>query len=129
MAVAVAARPADGDVNPLTVALHRDGDPLHQQPDDALPVGRRRARRLPQRRQVSRQRADLLTLRRSQPRRLAAAEARVPLLLPPLLLQRLFPTPLQLAGHQPVLRLNGVVLPPRALRLVTRALQLLLPQP
>ena len=55
------------------------------------------------------------------------AEAGVLLLQPPLLLQRLFPAPFQLPGHQPVLRLGRVVLPPGPLGLVAGPLQLLQP--
>src|SRR5579863_5410793 len=96
-------------------------------PCTATTTRRGRARRLPQRRQVLRQRADLLTLRGRQSRGLRAAEACVLLLQPALLAQGLLPTPLQLAGHQAVLRLTGVVLPPRPLGLVAGPLHLLLP--
>src|SRR5438105_7235296 len=129
MAAAVAPPPADRHVPPPTVALYRDDALFDQQADDALPVRRRRARRPPQCRQVPRQGPNLLTLRCRQPGRLAATETRVLLLQPPLLLQRLLPAPLQFSDHQPVLRLDGVVLPPRALHLVTGSLPFLLPHP
>ena len=53
---------------------------------------------------------DLLTLRRRQPRRSLRAELRVLLLQSGLVRERGFPLPLQLAGHQPVLRLHQAVL-------------------
>src|SRR5262245_26297826 len=128
MPAALTPYPADGHVHALAIAPHPDDHLLDQQADDPLPVCCRRARCLPQRRQVLRQRPNLLTLDRRSPLRLAAAEPRVFLLPPPLLLERLLPAALQLPGHQPVLGLDRVVLPPCPLRLVAGALQFLLPQ-
>src|SRR5439155_16576983 len=110
-----------------TRARDRDDHFLDQQADDPLAVSRRRRRDLPQRWQLPGQGPNLLTLHGRQTFGLAAAEARVLFLQPTLLLQGLFPAPLQRAGHQAVLRLDRIVLPACPLDLVTGPLQLLLP--
>ena len=59
---AAATDPMDLDFNPFALALDGDHDPLHQLPDDGLPIGRTRCRRVPQRRNVAGEPADCLAL-------------------------------------------------------------------
>ena len=58
---------------------------------------------------------------------LVASEMIVLFLETTLLLQRLFPTSLQLPAHQSILRLHGVIVPSSPVCLVTGTFQLLLP--
>src|SRR3954453_456070 len=117
------AGPAARDLGVLRGAGHGDLDPLQQQPDDLLALRGRGGRRAPQGRDVLGQAADRLAVGHGEARRLAGEEARVFLPQPGLGGQRRLPALLQGAGHEPVLRLDGVVLPLGALDLVARLLQ------
>src|SRR6185312_17246896 len=93
---------------------------------DAFLLRGRRRGRTPDRRQVPGQRPDRpLILGRQAPGG-RSLPAPVLVLHLPLVLQRLLPAPLELAGHEPVLRLARLILPRRSARLVPRPLQ---PQP
>jgi hypothetical protein len=80
------ARPGDGHAGPITDALDLHFDPLDEEPNDLLAVGRRGRRGAPQRRQVTGQLADLLHLVAGERGRLRLAEAGVLFLQPPDLL-------------------------------------------
>ena len=105
------ARPGDRHPDPVADAFDGHLDPLDQEPDDPLAVGRCGRRGVPQRRQVTGQLADLVHLVAGQRGRLRLPEAGVFLLQPPDLLQRLLPPPLQRPLDQPVLRFGRLILP------------------
>ena len=105
------ARPGDGHPDPITDALDLHFDPLDQEPDDLLAVGRCGRRGVPQRREVTGQLADLLHLVAGERGRLRLAEAGVLFFQPPDLLQRLLPPPLQRPLDEPVLRFGRLILP------------------
>ena len=65
-----AAPPVDHDIDHLGRPAPRQHDPLDQQPHDGPAIRPRRRVRLPQRRQVGRQRPDPLPIRRRQVPRL-----------------------------------------------------------
>ena len=71
--------------------------------------------------------ANLFLFGPRQRRGLRAAKTLVLLLQTPLFGQRLLPASFQFPCHQAVLRIDRLVLPRRAIRLVTRAFELLLP--
>ena len=123
------AGPAAHDLGVLRRAGHGDLDPLQQQPDDLLALRGRGGRRPPQGRDVLGQAADRLAVGCGELRRLAGEEARMLLPQPGLGRQRRLPALLQGAGHEPVLRLDGIVLPLGALDLVARLLQAQRPLP
>src|SRR5262249_33129176 len=106
-----APRPVQGHLHPLARLVHPHHDPVEQQPGDPLAVGRGRRLRRPHRRQVGRQRPDRGHRGVAQPRRGRPSPPVVLVVELPLRPQRLLPPALQLAGHQPVLRLARLVLP------------------
>ena len=117
------------EVLPLTGLVDRHQYMLDQESGDPSPVGRLRRGRLPDRRQFGGRRADRELIhgggsaggRPSSPHELR--------LYPPPGLHRLLPAPLQLAGHQAVLRLARPVLPIGPLGLELRPLAPQLPVP
>src|SRR3954468_773173 len=80
-------------------------------------------------RKVGGEAADLLDLVAAEGRRGGTLPGGVVLLDPSHLRQRRLPAALQLAGHQPVVRIDGVVLPLRQAGLVARPLEAELPLP
>ena len=95
---------------------------LHDEPENLLPLDR--TCRVPQLGKILAQREDLSAVRRGQRYRLLSTPTLVLNLnllhLPELVL----PDALQRPCHEAVLRLDGIVLPARPLRLVTRPLAL-----
>ena len=81
----------------------------------------------PQGRDIAGQGANPVPLLRADPEGLFSEEPIIFVFEFALVLQRLLPAPFQRAGHQAVFRLDGLILPFGALRLVARPLQLLLP--
>ena len=122
-----AASPADRHVDPLGLSADAHGDPFHQEPDDRLPVLDRGAGGVPQPRQVTGPRFDPLAVGGGRLSRRVGLEPVILFLQTALFPQGLLPAPLQLAGHQAVLGLDGVVLASRALGLDPRPFQPLLP--
>src|SRR5271157_1551914 len=122
-----AASPADRHVDPLGWSADAHGDPFHQEPNDRLPVLDRGAGGMPQPRQVTGPRFDPLAVGGGRLSRRVGLEPVILFLQTALFPQGLLPAPLQLAGHQAVLGLDGVVLASRALGLDPRPFQPLLP--
>jgi hypothetical protein len=123
-----AARPGDGHLDPLAVAVDGDRDPLDDLADELLAVGVGGGRG-PQRGDVGGQPADGGALVGRQGARLGGGEPAVG--LSELLLggELVLPGPLRLPGDQPVLRLGELVLTPGTLSLKAGPFQPLLPQP
>src|SRR5262249_57398413 len=121
---------------PTTIDLHTyifavladmDDHALDQQADDLLPLGWRRRRGVPERRDVAGQGGDPGEFVLAQLGRLVPSESVIFFFELALTAQGLLPATLQRPGDQTVLRFDGVVLPLGPLRFVTRSLQFLLP--
>jgi len=119
--------PLQRPIDLFAVLVHIDGHAIHQQAHDLLSVLRSRFRCLPQGWNILSQAQDRLAFRRRQLKGPLASEPGL-LFLPLLLVtERLFPTPLQLTGHEAIFRLDGCVLPGGPLGAVVRPLQALVP--
>lgn len=122
------AAPADGHVDPLGRPLDVHDDAVDDLSHEGFAVCGRGGRRLPERQDIRGEVADRLPLFGREEARLLAQEPMVVLLEVLLRGQRRLPRPLQRARHQPVLGLDGEVLPRRPVGLVPRPFQALLPQ-
>lgn len=103
--------PGDGHPDPITDTLELHFDPLDEEPDDLLAVGRCGRRGVSLRGVVTGRFADLFQLVTGERGRLRLAEAGVFFFEPLDFLQRLFPPPLQRPLHEPVLRFGCLILP------------------
>src|SRR5205823_4154557 len=101
--------------------------PFEQQADDPLPIRRRGRRRLPQRREILRERPNGLPFLSRERRWMRLAEASVLLFHLLKSLEFCFPAALQFAGDEAIFRFDDAVLPLRSLGLITSAFHTLPP--
>ena len=89
----------------FTLLVHLDGDAIYQHTYDLLSVLRGRCRCLPHGGDILSQAQDRLAFKRRQRQGPLTAEPGIRFLQLLLVTERLFPTPLQLPGHQAMFRL------------------------
>jgi len=115
------------DARALGLSANMDLDTLHQQADYLLAVGRCRLGRVPERGEVAGQGQDSSALVLAEVRWFLFQKTIIFFCKIAPISQRLLPVSLQAASHETILRLNCLVLPLGAFRLIGDPLQALLP--
>src|SRR5512146_631419 len=105
----IVTRPADDEIE--TIILHAHDNLLDQHAHDPLACGSGRSFRMPGALDVSAEPEQRLSLILAYAAGRRGAERIELVLKPSLLLQALVPTPLEFARHQPVVGIDGVILP------------------
>src|SRR5271165_418367 len=117
----ILARPADDEIE--TVILHAHDDLLDQHADDPFARGDGRPFRMPGALDVGAEPHERLPLVRGYAMRRRGADRIELVLKPSLLLQAFVPAPLELARDQPIVGVNGVILPSSVRSLETHLLE------
>src|SRR5208283_2480929 len=117
----ILARPADDEIE--TVILHAHDDLLDQHADDPFARGDGRPFRMPGALDVGAEPHERLPLVRGYAMRRRGADRIELVLKPSLLLQAFVPAPLEFARDQPIVGVNGVILPSSVRSLETHLLE------